>query len=191
MHSFPFKCKVLLTAFTSGCREITRFCNHFLHEIWEEILFLQRRKAILRSLRPILGQGYHKDRAREEEERKKGCVRDYEEKTRKQISRCTKIHREREFKAHAYSFIKKKKVPSTCWLLLLGGLCLLREWSQEGAQVFSLQWDFFSPGLGRSIMFCKRASHEQKHRWLSCEQTIIQPISTWDSPSYQGCEMEK
>lgn len=65
----------------------------------------------MRSLRPILGQGYHKDRAREKEERKKGCVRDYEEKTRKQISKCTKIHREREFKAHAYSFIKKKMYP--------------------------------------------------------------------------------
>lgn len=84
--------------------------------------FFQRRKAILRSLRPILGHSYRKERAREKAEREKGGIRGYEEENRKQISRCTKIHREREFKAHVNAFIKKKKVSSTGGLFLLGVL---------------------------------------------------------------------
>lgn len=58
-------------------------------------------------------------------------------------------------------------------LLLLDGLCLSREQSQEGTQMFSQQQDFFCPGLGRRIIFCIRASQEQKHRWLSCEHLVM------------------
>lgn len=41
-------------------------------------------------------------------------------------------------------------------------------------------------------MLCKTATHEQKQRQSSCEQTDFQPVSRWNcnSQSHEGCERE-
>lgn len=151
MYYFPFKSKFLSTAPTAGCWEITHFCDYSLQEISEDIFSFSEKKKkhnIPKSLGHILGKGYHWETAREKKEREEGDIKEYELKTRKQIQRFIKQHREREYFCLRLMLILsfKQRCTFTSRVLLFHGLCFSREWSQEGTQVFSWQWGFFSPG---------------------------------------------